>query len=409
MEQLAYEEIDLRIYVRVLFKNWLWILAAVVICAAAALSASLIMSPTYEASALIAITDERYLLQFDPRFETTDEQPSYKVYTDLAVSSDVLQALWSELDQKPAGMEGWQGLKGALEAESGSDNSLLKLTVQLPDPVAAARVADAWAEVMVVRVNAIYGSSGEDLVFFVDQLERAESDLEAAESALIDFQSTNEISILQNQLSSKLSEQNAYLEELREIDNLTHDIGDLHDQLLDQPAGYRVTFGDRLTALSLQVRSFNAQTGMPIQLQVTTPDALSHQTLAEQLELLDDLLSTLAARTGDVSEQLSILEPEILDVQQILEVALTEYNRLTRSRDLASETYTMLTRKVEESQIAAADDKGQVVLASYAAVPIKPVGPKKKMNTAIGAVAGGMLSVLGVFAIEWWRQDDDAA
>ncbi|MCJ7550879.1 MAG: hypothetical protein MUQ30_14490, partial [Anaerolineae bacterium] len=91
------------------------------------------------------------------------------------------------------------------------------------------------------------------------------------------------------------------------------------------------------------------------------------------------------------------------------ELASTEYSRLTRSRDLASDTYTMLARKVEESQIAAADDKGQVVLASYAAVPSSPVGPKKLMNTAIGAVAGGMLSVLGVFAIEWWRQDDDAA
>ena len=36
MEQLAYEEIDLRKYVRVLFKNWLWILAAVVVCAGCA-------------------------------------------------------------------------------------------------------------------------------------------------------------------------------------------------------------------------------------------------------------------------------------------------------------------------------------------------------------------------------------
>jgi len=409
MEQLAYDEIDLRIYVRVLFKNWLWILAAVVLCAAAAMGASFAMSPTYEASALIAITDARYLLQLDPRFETTDERPSYKVYTDLAVSSDVLQALWSELDQKPAGMVGWQGLKGALEAESGSDSSLLKLTVQLPDPAVVAGVANAWAEVLVERVNDIYGSSGDDLLFFAQQLDRAESDLGTAETALNDFQSTNKVQILDNQLSSKLAEQNAYLKELREIDNLTLDIRDLHDQLLDQPAGYRVTFGDRLTALSLQVRSFNAQTGMPIQLQVTTPDALSEQTLAEQLELLDDLLSTLAARTGDVSDQLSILEPEILDVQQILEVARTEYNRLTRSRDLASETYTMLARKVEEGQIAAADDKGQVVLASYAAVPSNPVGPKKLMNTAIGAVVGGMFSVLGVFAIEWWRQDEDAA
>jgi uncharacterized protein involved in exopolysaccharide biosynthesis len=409
MEQLAYEEIDLRKYVRVLFKNWLWILAAVVVCAAAAMGASFAMSPMYEASALIAITDARYSMQFDTRLETTDEQPSTRVYSDLAVSGDVLQELWSELDRKPAGMEDWHELEGALEAEIGLDRSLLNLTVKLPDPDVVASVANAWAEVLVVRVNDIYGSSGEDLLFFADQLTRTESDLEAAEAALIDFQSINGTQILQNQLSAKLADQNLYLKELREVDYLTRDIRDLHAQLLDQPANYRVTFGDRLTALSLQVRSFNAQTGMPILLQVATPDALSNQTLDEQLALLDELLSTLAVRTDDVADQLTILEPDVLALQQDLEIARTEYNRLTRSRDLARDTYTMLARKVEESQIGAADDKGQVVLASYAAVPIQPVGPRKKLITVFGAAIGGMLSVLGVFAVEWWRQDDDAA
>jgi len=409
MDQLAYEEIDLRVYVRTLFRNWLWIGLSAVVCGVAALVVSLMLPPSYETAALVAITDERYSVRLDERFETTDELPSYKVYTDLATSDDVLLALWDGLTERPEAMESWHALGKVVEAESGSDDSLLRLTVKLKSGTLAADVANAWAEVLVDRVNEIYGSSGEDLAFVSEQLAVTKVELDAAESAVVAFQGTNPISILQNKVSIRLGTQDQYLKQLRSIDNLTRDIRDLRSQMQAQPAGYRVTFGDRLTALSLQVRSFNAQTSMPIELQITSRDTLSDATLAEQIQLLDELLVTLGERVTDIEGEIAALEPQILVLQRELEGEETELSRLTIARDLARDTYTLLTRKLTESQIAAADEQGRVVLASYAAVPDDPASPSKMLNTAIGLAVGVMMSTMVVFVLEWWRQGETSA
>ncbi len=45
----------------------------------------------YEASSLIAVTKPRYSIQFDARFETTNLDPAYRVYPDLATSDGLLR------------------------------------------------------------------------------------------------------------------------------------------------------------------------------------------------------------------------------------------------------------------------------------------------------------------------------
>ena len=74
---------------------------------------------------------------------------------------------------------------------------------------------------------------------------------------------------------------------------------------------------------------------------------------------------------------------------------------------MARETYVTMARKVEEVRIAAADTSGEVRLASQAAVPESPVGPRKKINTAVAGALGLMLGVFGAFAVEWWRGDEE--
>lgn len=410
MEQMVYDEIDLRVYVNVLIKNWLWIIGAVIISAVVAFGVSRLLPPTYEAAALIAITDARYVMQFDPRVETNELQPSYAIFKDLAVSDDVMQALWEALPSEPTEVTKWQGLRGLVEVESASDPSLLRLKVTSPYPEETALVANTWAQVLVRYVNDIYGGDGDDLGFFSEQLVRAEEELGVAETALIAFQSGNSIDGLRNELDAKLNAQKRSLGEHEDIASTIQDIRAFRSQLAGQPSQYRITFGDRLTALALQTRAFNAfepQVEMPVQLQVTSPDMLSDQTLSQQISMLDDLIVTLEGRREDVTQQLAELDPEILDLQQELESARTELARLQRAKDVANETYLTLSRKVEESKITTADQDGQMLLASRAAIPGGPVGPRTMLNAAIAAVAAGMLSVLAVFVLEWWKQDED--
>ena len=70
------DEINLRAYVTVLLKYKVWVAGLAVVSAIVALVASLFLPPTYEATALVAIVEARYAMQFDPRVQTvSDIQP----------------------------------------------------------------------------------------------------------------------------------------------------------------------------------------------------------------------------------------------------------------------------------------------------------------------------------------------
>jgi uncharacterized protein involved in exopolysaccharide biosynthesis len=65
------EEIDLRQYITVLMRRWYWIAGLALAAAVVAFGVSSILPPTYEATALVVVTQPRYLFQFDSRVQAT--------------------------------------------------------------------------------------------------------------------------------------------------------------------------------------------------------------------------------------------------------------------------------------------------------------------------------------------------
>ncbi len=405
------EEIDLRAYVLVLLKYWKWILGTAVAAAVVALAVSFLLPPTYEAVALVAVTKPRYVMQFDPRIAPVESvsnaviQPAYKAYPELASSDEVLQEVLARLNPRPEKLETLRDLQEMVEAKSGADPSVIRLAVRHRDPEAAAHIANLWAEIFVRRANEIYGTEAQSqLQFYQQQRERARAELTAAEEALVAFQARNRESVLQNQLNSYRQMQADYLADRRQITYIVQDIRGLREQLSRQPADQPATLADQLTALFLQIKAFNAQASAPIQLQVDSAATLSEKSLPEQIAFLDDLVRVLEAKSAEIERRLAELEPQILALQQELQEIRTEEDRLTRARDVARETYMTLARKVEEARIAAEDaSTGEVRLASRAAVPEKPISPRKLLNTAVAGMLGLMLAVFGAFVVEWWR------
>ncbi|MGQ9467857.1 MAG: Wzz/FepE/Etk N-terminal domain-containing protein, partial [Anaerolineae bacterium] len=231
------EEIDLRSYVLVLLKYWKWIIGATAVAAVVALVVSFILPPTYEATALVAVTKPRYVMQFDPRIETLNNiQPAYKAYPELASSDEALQELLTRLNPRPERVETLEDLKRLVKAKSGTDPSLILLTVRLKDPEEAARIANLWAEIFVRRANEIYGTESQSqLQFYQQQLQRAEAELRAAEEALVAFQARNQESVLEHQLDSRRQMYADYLADQRQIAYIIQDIRGLREQLSRQP------------------------------------------------------------------------------------------------------------------------------------------------------------------------------
>ncbi len=405
------EEIDLRVYVEVLLRHWKWIAGLALVAAAVAFVASYLIPPTYEATALTAITQPRYVMQFDPRFQTEDVTQPYKAYPELATSDDLLQALMTKVDSLPEEVESLEDIRGMLEAKSGADPSLVQLVVSSRDPEGAAHIANGWADLFVARANEIYGAHGEDNVsFFTEQLAQAQTKLQAANQALSEFQGHNQKAVLQAQLSSAQQDLKDYLAELRWIERTSRNTQALRASVAAQPGDALASAADSLTALQLQMQAFSVRSynnNLPIQLQVSDSALLSPElTVSELTSALDDLATTLETWQKEAETQSALLEPQILALQQQIEEMQAQENRLLRTRDVARETQLTLAHKLEEARIAAEDVTGDVQLVSRAAVPKKPVSPRKLLNTAVAGALGLMLGVFGAFALEWWRDEE---
>jgi uncharacterized protein involved in exopolysaccharide biosynthesis len=249
----------------------------------------------------------------------------------------------------------------------------------------------------------LFGRRAEEASFFERQQQEARQALETAEEALIAFQADNKATILSNQLNSVRQNQVDYLADQRNIARIIQDIQGLRAQLSSQSSSRVASLGDELTALFLEVKAFNAQSSIPVQLQLTDMEALSGTTAAEQIVFLDDLVTNLRTRSEAIDARLAELEPEILSLQEAVQAIHTQQERLNRDRDIARETYMTLANKVEEARIAAQDEAGEVRLASRAATPTQPAGPRKMMNVAIAAFLGLFLGVLLAFFVEYWQ------
>lgn len=403
------EEIDLRASIEILLRYWKWIVGLALAAAIAAFVVSSLLPPTYEASAVILVSEPRYQMRFDSRLATTqDWKSAYKTFPILATSDDVLQGVVDAYVPSPeAAIDDWQYavLSEMVDASTGSDPSLLLLTVLSRSAQDAAAIADLWADALVRVGNDVYGGGPQDVAFFEEQVEQAAQALDTADAALIEFEARNQTNIVTTQLDSYLQAQADYLDAQRTISSITQDIQGLRDQLPEQSGNQSVSLADDLTALLLLIKAFNAQPETPIELQVESSGPLSNKTLAEQIAFLDGLAERLQAKSAEMDARLVELEPEILALQQGLQEMTVEYDRLARTQELARETYLTLARKLDEARIAAQEENGTFQVASYASVPTTPVAPRRLRNTVMAGVLGLMLGIIGAFAVEFWRQN----
>jgi uncharacterized protein involved in exopolysaccharide biosynthesis len=402
------EEIDLRPYLATLLKNWYWIVGSGVAAAIIALIISSLIPPTYEATALVAITRPRYVLQFDSRFQNvTNIQPVYRAYPELATSDGVLQELrggYGNLIEA----ESLHNLRQAVSASAGADPSLIRLSAKGRDPQAITMLANGWADIYVQRANEIFGQqNGEQVDFFRAQLNMATVELEQAQQAMIAFQGQNRSVILETQLLSFHETQAAYLTRQQALILLLADIEGFQRQLAAQPDNQPATAADQLTALLLQLQAFGSGDVAVLQLPIEGAAANAPLLAAEQRAVLAQLVEAVSGTAVYIDQQLVELEPEILRAQTELQQLEATRDRLSRNLTIAQETYSTLSRKLEEARLTTEGVGSEVQLASYAAVPERAVLPMRAVNTVVAAALGFLAAFLAVAMSVWWQKDDN--
>ncbi len=138
------DEIDLRPYIELLLKRWYWIVGVAALAGVIAFVVSSLMPPTYEATALVTMTQ----LQ-------KSEEIALSAYPELAMSDGLMTKVLEELKSPPSDVSSTEALRQIVEAEPGSDPTLVRLVVRHGDPRTAAEIANIWAEVFVTWVTAV--------------------------------------------------------------------------------------------------------------------------------------------------------------------------------------------------------------------------------------------------------------
>lgn len=408
------EEIDLRSYIIVLIKYWYWIVGLAIVAAIIAWVISSFIPPTYEATALVTATQSRYQLQFDPRFQNIPDtaiqsllESQYRTYPTLASSDDLLKQLAAET--------GWSldDLKRSIKTmtETNAPN-LLALTVTGHDPDEVAVTVNRWAELFVDKANALYGSQGE-LEQFNQQQQIVAKSLAEADTALTAFRAESGLgfanpgvnnatsasgsssSLIEQRLQAKNSLLTNYETELVRSRQMRQEVRLLRESTTASTSPTLIA-----GLLAEMINAGVVEESQPYQIELNAVDPLASLAAMGQ---------ALESRAAAIETEVEQLNGEIMALQSKLATQKEQLEQLIRDRDVKAEAYAVISRKVQEAQIDAfssGSSAGKVQIASRAAAPTAPLSSDRLRNTAIAGVLGLMVGIFGVFALEWWREDE---
>lgn len=402
------ETIDLRPYVDAVFRRRWVILIATLIGVLLAI-AFYFFQASYQATALVVITEPTQQLQFDPRItDVTDLGILLRAYPELATSDEVLTRLMAEARPLSGDtLVSLTQLREMMKVEVGVDPRLMRLIVRSGSAQLAADLANTWAGILVATVDEMYRNPGGNVDFYNAQLRQTQAQLSAAEQSLVTFQSDSRMGIVDNELASLATLQAAYLADQRQLSLALDDIGAIRRQI-EAGSGDTISWADQLTALMLQLDVYEMaqptpMSGSDFQLQLDAQSNLTTATRQEQIQQLDQLAQTAQVSLATIDLRLVELEPRLFALQAEKEDIFHQYEELTRNRDVAKETYLTLARKLDEERISAAGPGIQLQLASPAAVPERPTRTSLLLLVLLGATAGLLISLAILLLQTWWQ------
>lgn len=403
--------IDLDDIVRVLIQGRQLILAFTVTAGVLTLLVSLILPKQYEATATVAITRPETVFRFDPRIQTEIGLPSTEGLTDLALTHDILSGAMA---RAPEGMGDGFGSVESFQrsADARLNGNLLRLTVKHQEPVHAADLSNAWAEIFVSRIEEVYASSTVDDTIFERQAEGADQNWREAQEVLIAFQGRNGAAASRQRLRA-LEDALANVEYSHErMQLLIEDIETAEEVLRTEVPTSETTSWEEAVALMLSLRSLRTSQASlgsrsiqvsegggssvapapDVQIQVGFGGSL--ETVAEEQALLGSLENRLEGQLERLDSEANGLEQAILEEQRRLEEYEQEHERLAEDVAIAKEVYEVLARKKREVTLAADQASDVASLAARAFPPAEPAHPAPIIYVLIGSVAGFWVAVL---------------
>lgn len=454
------DEIDLRAYLEILLKRWYWLIGISLLGAIVAFAVSSILPPLYEAAATVLILQARTNISFEPTIQedqggtragstVRDEQLTL---VNLVKSSEVASRVLQELgDILPPASQNISDLIAKTETTNQANLIIIKITDQ--NPQVAAQLADRWARVYENYINQLYNGHSFVLLGEVEQqAAEAGTNYQKAQANLEAFLRNNQIAVLtldiqnlDNNLATKYSllvqqfdlQHNILADEygeLRRLEGWLENAKTIQDQL-DRSNRTSTNGFDALITLILlqnQISVSNSPLSLEMNLANLADSPISPDDAANLIEVIEARKARVEANietqeaellalpenseavqqllTGSESaESIAPLIAEKLALEGQLAAAEAQKRELEAIRDLAWQNHQAMQRKLAEVQLDLQFTNSEVRVASFAIVPDNPVAPRRLFNTLLGGLLGFILTVFGIFAIEYWHQEESGA
>jgi uncharacterized protein involved in exopolysaccharide biosynthesis len=264
-----------------------------------------------------------------------------------------------------------------------------------------------WVAQFVRWGNQVYRSNDQGgLLFYEQQLAEAKEVLESAEDAFAAFRATDRGAILDATLITLNGWQGQLIGRQEQLQALAQDILLLQNQIATLPATTG-EWANQYTALLMQLQAYGVPSG-GAEFQISAETLPTGNDPAAMQAWLAALHTSIAARIRQAEAQLEENDPRILALQAERQLITNNQNRLMRQVTVSEEAYTALDRKVSESRIASQTEGNALHLVSESAVPTKPSGRSRVVNSvAFGAVAAIFSSLFLLFR-RWWGLESTA-
>lgn len=400
------EELDLRAFFQAMARHWRLIAIITVVAVVAGGLIALLWPPEYQATATVAVTKPRYVLDFDERLRSLSATSggtlplgvvAANAYTALATNESLKAGVLQEL--------GWGmsvedlSKQVRIKAESG----VIQFTGKGPSPQRAATLANTWARLYAEQLNALFSSAAPNITALEGQVSQARAALLQTEQALAEFQARSQITALEKQLEAASTALADRLSLADRLGMLAADARSLQARLQAQPADAPSVAGQFQT-LIMEALAVSPQRDLPMQLQLSVQgDALASMSASELGAYLNQLAAALDTRKQQAQDEAQALPTQIAAIQQQLETENNEHDRLLLARRVARDTYESVSRKLDEMKVQAALDEPEVRVVGQAALPSEPAWPKPALVLALALVGGAIVGVLAALIAESLR------
>ncbi len=422
------DEIDLRELVLKLWKHKVVILVVTLALALIGGLIGLAMSGNYQATAIVTLYQPVFPSDLGSVGLSSTDVSGSQVQTSMATNGT--QAFYSTIRPTATDLANWATASDVLKAALASPaipakfsnlplatvqsqakataigNTLVQLQIIQDTPDAAAAVANAWAAVVVARLNDSYGISDGDLKLVKSQVDNAQQAFDQAEANLGQELRSNQSASLGVQLSEEKVALAAYLDKKNGLDLLSNDIQRVQGVLGKMAPSAPLPADQALTILLLQQRAVAVENSSAAPLQIPASGMFdANYTVGAAQAALDEFSASLKQEQSLLDANAVQVNNQLLETQTALESESHKLDRAIQARDGAKAQF--LTLSVQLQQMQQYRQSAPVAKVTSAAVPPQATDSRPiPINAVLAGAVGLVLSVFGVLISDWWRNQD---